>query len=165
VPEKRVDHLLKIWQGDRARLHDAHLLVLGDGSEMPKLREMNVNGVQFTGQVEDATRYLQAADLFVLPSSTEGLSNSMLEAMSCGLPVLATRVGGASDVIRNKESGYLIPPDDVDSLQQGLETLLDDGTLRFGLGAAARKRVTSDFSLDSVAGRLAALYRRLLGEG
>lgn len=162
VPEKRVDSLLKIWNDMRAKHSDAYLLILGEGPEESRLKEMPVNGVQFTGRVDDAVRYLQAADIFVLPSSTEGLSNSMLEAMSCGLAVLATTVGGAPDVIQHNIHGYLIPPEDVDSLQRGLETLLGDGTLRFTLGAAARKRSLSEFSLDSVAERLAALYHRLL---
>ncbi len=123
---------------------------------------MQVESVQFTGQVDDAVPYFQAADLFVLPSSTEGLSNSMLEAMSCGLPVLATRVGGAPDVIAHGESGYLIPPDDRQALRRGLETLLEDRALRFNLGSNARQRILAEFSLDSVAKRLAALYQRLL---
>jgi glycosyltransferase involved in cell wall biosynthesis len=118
--------------------------------------------VQFAGRVDDAGRYFQAADLFVLPSSTEGLSNSLLEAMSCALPVLATNVGGAPDVIEQDIHGHLIPPDDLDALQQGLETLLADQSLRFRLGAAARKRILSDFSLDSVSERISALYHRLL---
>lgn len=162
VAEKRVNHLLKIWPDILAKFHDAHLLVLGEGEEEPRLRGMNVKGVQFTGRVDDAVSYLQAADLFVLPSSTEGLSNSMLEAMSCGLPVLATRVGGAPDVIQEHVTGYLIPPDDVDALRHGIETLLDDGPLRFTLGANARERIVSEFSIDAVAGRLAILYHRLL---
>jgi glycosyltransferase involved in cell wall biosynthesis len=164
VPEKRVDHLLRIWPDVRTHFPTAQLLVLGEGSEQQRLREMRVEGVQFTGQVQDAVPYLQAADLFVLPSSTEGLSNSMLEAMSCGLPVLATAVGGAPDVIRHGESGWLIPPEDVPALRQGLETLLAEDALRFKLGSHARERILSDFSLDSVAGRLAGLYQKLMEE-
>ena len=164
VPEKRVDHLLKLWPAIRSNYPDALLLIVGEGREEQQLRARLVDGAQFTGQVRDAVPYLQAADLFVLPSSTEGLSNAMLEAMSCGLPVLATSVGGAPDVIRHEESGYLIPPDDMDSLQAGLETLLGDEALRFTLGSNARTRILSDFSLDAVAKRLAALYRRLLNE-
>jgi glycosyltransferase involved in cell wall biosynthesis len=162
VPEKRVDSLLKIWQQIRARHFDAHLLILGAGSEESRLREMSGKGVQFAGQVSDAGPYLQAADLFVLPSSTEGLSNSMLEAMSCALPVLATNVGGAPDVIEQDVHGCLIKPDDMGSLRQGLETLLADRTRRFRLGAAARERILSAFSLDSVADRLCDLYDRVL---
>ncbi len=164
VPEKRVDHLLNIWSDVRSKYFDACLLIVGEGAEEQRLKEMHVSGVQFTGQVQDAVPYLQAADLFVLPSSTEGLSNSILEAMSCGLPVLATTVGGAPDVIQHNVSGYLIPPDDVDALQRGLKTLLGDGALRFTLGSNARARMLSEFSLDSVAERLATLYHRLLNE-
>ena len=162
VPEKRVDHLLKLWPAIQINHMNTRLLIVGEGSEERRLREMSVDGVQFTGQVSDAVPYLQAADIFVLPSSTEGLSNSMLESMSCGLPVLATTVGGAPDVIEHSVSGYLIPPDDLDSLQRGLLTLLADGTLRFRLGSKARARILSDFSLDSVADRLASLYDRLI---
>lgn len=164
VPEKRVDHLLKVWGAIRSTHPDALLLVVGEGSEEQRLRAMAVEGVQFTGQVQDAVPYLQAADLFVLPSSTEGLSNSMLEAMSCGLPVLATTVGGAPDVIHHGESGFLIPPENVDALRAGLETLLDDPAMRFSLGSNARSRIVAHFSLDSVAGRLATLYGRLIAE-
>jgi glycosyltransferase involved in cell wall biosynthesis len=164
VPEKRVDHLLKVWHEIRSKHQNALLLIVGEGAEEQKLRQMQVDGAQFTGQVKDAMPYLQAADLFVLPSSTEGLSNSMLEAMSCGLPVLATTVGGAPDVIQHKESGFLIPPDDVDSLRRGLEALLADRALRFTLGSNARARILSEFSLDSVADRLARLYQHLLDE-
>jgi glycosyltransferase involved in cell wall biosynthesis len=162
VPEKRLDLLLKIWQKIRSHTPNALLLLVGEGPEEQRLRDLHIGGAQFTGQVQDALPYLQAADLFVLPSSTEGLSNSMLEAMSCGLPVLATTVGGAPDVIEHKQSGFLIPPDDGDALQHGLETLLGDATLRFALGSNARSRILADYSLDSVAERLAALYDRLL---
>lgn len=166
VTEKRVDHLLKIWDSLRAKFFDAHLLVLGDGAEESRLREMSKllkqGGVQFAGRVDDAGSYFQAADIFVLPSSTEGLSNSMLEAMSCALPVLATKVGGAPDVIEHNVHGYLIPADDTDALQKGLETLLADKSMRLRLGAAARQRILSDVSLDSVSERLSALYHRLL---
>jgi glycosyltransferase involved in cell wall biosynthesis len=165
VPEKRIDQLLAVWMKVHASFHNSHLLIVGSGPEESRLRQMNGNGVQFTGQVNDARRYLQAADLFVLPSSTEGLSNSMLEAMACGLPVLATKVGGALDVIQHDRSGYLIPPDDVDALQHGLESLLKEKSLRLRLGDAGRQRIVSDFSLDSVAERLASLYLRLLHEG
>lgn len=162
VPEKRVDHLLQIWKDVRAKFPLAHLLIVGAGQEQARLEAMRVEGVQFTGQVEDAVPYLQAADLFVLPSSTEGLSNSMLEAMSCGLPVLATAVGGAPDVIEHRGNGWLIRAEDIDSLRQGLDVLLGDDALRFSLGSQARQRILAGFSLDSVARHLAGLYQQLM---
>jgi glycosyltransferase involved in cell wall biosynthesis len=162
VPEKRVDHLLEIWKDIRALFPSAHLLIVGEGEEQDRLKSMHRDGVQFTGRVQDAVPFLQASDLFVLPSSTEGLSNSMLEAMSCGLPVLATKVGGAPDVIEHGVSGWLIPPEDVEALKQGLEMLLGERALRFSLGSSARQRILSGFSLDSVARRLAGLYQQFL---
>ena len=126
------------------------------------MRSMAGKGIQFTGQIEDSALYLQAADLFVSPSSTEGLSNSLLEALSSGLPVLATSVGGTKDVIQHNVNGYLIPPDDLSALRIGLLTLLGDSVLRKQLGEGGRQRVLSDFSLDAVADKLADLYIRFI---
>jgi glycosyltransferase involved in cell wall biosynthesis len=162
VPEKRVDHLLMIWKDVRSKFPLAHLLVVGGGEEQSRLEAMQVDGVQFTGQVDDAVPYLQASDLFVLPSSTEGLSNSMLEAMSCGLPVLATTVGGAPDVIEHQSNGWLIPPENVEALQKGIETLLGEQASCFSIGSNARQRILSMFSLDSIARHLAGLYQQLM---
>lgn len=160
--EKRVDHLLRIWPQIRTAFPDAQLLIVGTGPEEAQLRQMSVPGVQFTGQVNDTARYLQAADLFVLPSATEGLSNALLEALSTGLPVLATSVGGTPDVISHNVNGYLIPPDDLDALKTGLLTLLEDESLRARLGIEGRRRILRDFSLDSVTKRLVELYHRFL---
>lgn len=163
--EKRVDHLIRIWPTVRESFPEAQLLIIGAGPEEALLRTQSrsVPGVKFTGQVNDALSYLQAADLFVLPSATEGLSNSLLEALSTGLPVLATSVGGTPDVITHGENGYLIPPDDLSALKTGLTVLLGDPDLRAQLGTQGRRRIQKDFSLNSVAGRLATLYRSLLG--
>jgi glycosyltransferase involved in cell wall biosynthesis len=160
--EKRVDHLLCIWPEIRASFPEAQLLIVGTGPEEVHLRKMSSPGVQFTGQVNDTTRYLQAADVFVLPSVTEGLSNSMLEALSAGVPVLATCVGGTPDVISHDVNGYLIPPDDLEALKSGLLTLLADESLRAHLGLESRQSILQNFSLDSIATQLEALYHRLL---
>lgn len=162
--EKRVDHLLRIWPAIRAACPQAELIVVGTGDEEISLRAQaaSLAGVRFTGAVDDAMRYLQAADLFVLPSATEGLSNSMLEALSTGLPVLATSVGGTPDVITHNVNGYLIPPDDVPALQNSLLQLLADGELRARLGREARQRILNNFSLESVAARLETLYHHVM---
>jgi glycosyltransferase involved in cell wall biosynthesis len=162
--EKRVDHLLHIWPEIRTVFPQAQLLIVGSGPEESRLRAQSVSipGVVFTGQTNDALRYLQAADLFVLPSATEGLSNSLLEALSTGLPVLATSVGGTPDVISHGVNGYLIPPEDLPALKSGLMELLADATLRTRLGSQGRERMCTDFSLDSVALKLDTLYHTLL---
>lgn len=162
VAEKHADYLLKVWDDVRLVVPDAHLVIIGSGSEESRLKGLSVEGVQFAGQSNDTARYLQAADLFVLPSSTEGLSGSLLEAMSTGLPVIATSVGGAPDVIQHELNGYLIPPDDLNELRYALQTLLKDKDLRTRLGANARLRILSNYTLDHIAERLAALYNCLL---
>ena len=163
--EKRVDHLLDIWPDIRMTFPQAELLIVGTGPEEARLRTQSASmaGVRLTGQINDSRRYLQASDVFVLPSATEGLSNSLLEALSCGLPVLATSVGGTPDVISHEKNGFLIPPDDLSALQVGLITLLSDPSLRTRLGSGGRQRILTAYSLDSVAVSLDALYSSLLG--
>jgi glycosyltransferase involved in cell wall biosynthesis len=162
--EKRVDHLIRIWPAIRQTFPQAQLIIIGTGPEEQNLRALggSVAGVTFTGQVNDALSYLQAADLFVLPSATEGLSNSLLEAMSSGLPVVATSVGGTPDVITHGENGYLIPPDDLPALTTGLLSLLSDTALCAHLGMQGRSRIQKNFSLDAIATRLTTLYQSLL---
>jgi glycosyltransferase involved in cell wall biosynthesis len=162
VAEKRVDHLLTLWPAVRQAFPQALLLLVGTGEETARLQAISGPGVKFTGQVDDSAPVLKAADLFVLPSSTEGLSVSMLEALSSGLPALVTSVGGAPDVIQHKINGYLIPPDDLPALREGLLTLLGDETLREQLATNGRKCILAEYSLDSVALQLGALYKKLL---
>lgn len=162
VAEKRVDHLLRIWPQIKTVFPETLLLIIGTGSEETLLQGLAGDGVRFTGQIRDSVRYLKAADLYVSPSSTEGLSLSLLEALSCGLSVLATSVGGARDVIQHNVNGYLIPPEDLSSLKNGLLTLLGDEALRTKLGQGGRQRIISDYSLDSVADKLSDLYAGLI---
>lgn len=163
VAEKRVDHLVDIWPAVRREFPQAILMILGRGEQRTALQQGSPPGVRFLGLVDDVLPYLQVADVFVLPSATEGLSNSLLEAMAVGLPVVATRVGGGPDVIDQGRSGYLIPPDDVPALRSAVLELLRDGQLRRMLGERARQRMVADYSLHVVAKRLKALYTRLVG--
>ncbi len=160
-PEKRVNHLITSWPAVRAAHPNATLLLIGAGSQGAKLREMAGEGVTFLGLLDDVAPYLKASDLFVLPSATEGLSNALLEAMVSSLPVVATAVGGATDLITDRENGWLIPPDDVPALQTAVLTLLGDAERRAGLGRQARERIARDYALPNVAGRLYDLYDRL----
>lgn len=162
VVEKRVDHLLTLWPEIRLAFPRALLLLIGTGEESSRLQAMSSPGVQFTGQVDDAANYLRAADIFVLPSSTEGLSVSMLEALSSGVPALVTSVGGAPDVIQHHMNGYLIPPDNLPALKEGLSTLLGDEALRGRLGKNGRECILADYSLESIAMQSCALYQKLL---
>ena len=159
APEKRVNQLIEVWPAVRATVPDAHLLVLGTGPEEARLREQAGPGIIFAGAVHDVAPWLQAADVWVLPSAAEGFSVAMLEAMATGLGIVLTDVGGARDAIDHETHGLLVPPDDPAALQAALQRLLDDQQQRNRLGTAARERVERDFGLHVVADQLIDVYR------
>lgn len=102
--------------------------------------------LRFLGRVDDVAGLLAAADLFVLPSRSEGLPNVVLEAMASGLPVVATAVGGVPEVIRHGVDGWLVPPGSAEALGHAMERLAADPLLRRRMGLAARVRVATGFS-------------------
>jgi glycosyltransferase involved in cell wall biosynthesis len=161
VPEKRVEDLLAAWRAVRDALPTAELAVLGSGACEPALRRDAPPGVRFRGDVADVAPHLRAADAFVLPSSTEGLSNALLEAMAAGLPAVATAVGGAVDLIEEGENGRLVAPGDPRALAAALQSVLTDPAHARALGARARERVAARYALPVVAERLLDLYREL----
>jgi len=144
-----------------------HLLLVGSGPELARHREAVaasplLNGrVTFLGAVPNVTEALQAMDVFVLPSLAEGMSNTLLEAMAAGLPVIATRVGGNPELVEDGRSGWLFQPGDVSDLAARLERLAFDAGLRSALGQAARHRAVSQFSLEDMVARYSDLYVEL----
>ncbi len=161
VPEKRVEDLLAAWTRVRIAHPEAELAVLGGGACEAELRRAAPPGVRFTGDVADVTPYLRAADAFAQPSSSEGLSNALLEAMAAGLAIVATSVGAAGEMIEDGRSGRLVEPGDPIALADALASVLADSALRQQFGLRARERATSDYSLPVVAERLLHLYREL----
>ena len=105
---------------------------------------------------------MRSFDVFVLPSINEGISNTILEAMATGLPVVAGRVGGNPELVLDGVTGRLYDPADPSGLEQALLPYLTDPALRQAHGAAARARVVQNFSLDSMVQRYLALYDELL---
>lgn len=160
--EKGLGDLLAAWRAVREVYSDASLLLVGTGDQRTALESRAGEGVRFPGPIPDVAPYLQAADLFVLPSTAEGLSNALLEAMSTGLPCIGTAVGGTPDLIDHGNSGWLVPPGDPGRLQQAILTLLADRELRDRLGRRARLQVESRYSLAQTAAATQQLYRRLL---
>jgi len=110
----------------------------------------------------DAQTALAAADVAVVPSHQEGFSNSLIEAMACALPVIATRVGGNLDAIVDGESGLLVPVQDPAALMAAISRLRDDAALRQRLGTTARSRVQALFSLDTCVQRYLKLYTKVM---
>ena len=162
VPEKRVNQLLDVWPAVRAEHPAATLLILGTGPQESALKQQAGEGVLFCGRVDNVAPYLQAGDLYVLPSATEGLSNALLEALAVGLPVIATNVGGAPDVVEHGHGGWLIPPDQPEQLQNALVALLADSFQCRQFGQLARLRIERDYALPAVAHRLRGLYDSVL---
>jgi glycosyltransferase involved in cell wall biosynthesis len=146
---------------------DVHLLVIGDGPEQAPLRAaaqgLGLEGrVQFRGFVPEAQKYqlLAAADIFALPSWHEAFGLVYLEAMHCGLPVIAARPGGHEDYLSDGRTGFLVPPDDADALLRALERLVGDRALRLKMSAHNRT-VAHRFSVASTAGEYENLFGRI----
>lgn len=142
-------------------------LIVGDGPDEGRLRArvaaLGLQGViHFTGYRRDMPRIYPAIDLLVLPSRSEGLPNAVLEAMSHGRPVIATRVGGLPEVIEDGVTGVLVPPGDPHALSQAVVTLLHAPARQTSMGLSARVRAERDFCVRSRAERILSMYREVL---
>ncbi|HEY6962939.1 MAG TPA: glycosyltransferase [Gaiellaceae bacterium] len=135
-------------------------VVVGDGPDRTLVEEAAAGAVEFLGDRRDVPELLAQADVFVLSSTSEGLPMSVLEAMAAGLPIVASCVGGLPELVA--DAGILVPPEDVDALTAALESLLASPERRAALGAAARRRVVDQFSLDEALRRHLELYARLI---
>lgn len=162
--EKRLDMLIKIWTSIRAKHPNANLLLVGTGSQEAYLRSIAGDGVWFTGGVDDVAPYLQSSDIFVLPSVAEGLSNALLEGLSCELGVIATNIGGTTDIIRHEKNGLLVPPDSPDHTMEAFLRLLSDPEYRHQLGVEGRKLIVEDYSIENVVKKIRQLYSSLTGD-
>ncbi len=168
-PQKGLNDMLRAWGQIAAAEPNALLLLLGTGPQEQELRQAAsrlgiTHRVLFVGPQADPRPYLEASDLFVLPSRAEGMSNVLLEAMATGLPCVATRVGGNSDLIEDQVSGFLVEPGNVQQMADAVSRLLRDPERAQHLGRVARRTVEREFSIERVANRYIALYQQLLGE-
>ena len=119
--------------------------------------------VQYLGERIDLPDVLRGADLFLLPSETESFGLAALEAMACGVPVVASAVGGVPEVVADGETGLLRPAGDVAGMADAVLRLLTDGALRARYGAAARARAQTRFRPEPAVDRYLAVYRRVMG--
>lgn len=167
VPRKGVDVLLRAWTTCRSAATEATLLIIGKGNASDDLRQLADElkpgtSVRFMGELSDVLPWLQAADIYVMPSRQEGLPNALLEAMAVGLPIVATRIGGIVDIVEEGQSGTLVPADDVDALANALSDLLTDAAARVKLGAGARETAVHRFSIKTTVEQFLNLYDQLL---
>ncbi len=147
--------------------HPVHALIVGGGRRMDEVKALAASlglagEVHFLGPRRDVPDLLNAMDIFVLPSFSEGVSLALLEAMAAGLPVIATAVGGTPEVVTDSENGLLIPPRDAAALAAALERLLADPAWARQLGENARVHVREHFSLDRLGREINAIYEELV---
>jgi glycosyltransferase involved in cell wall biosynthesis len=147
-----------------------HCALVGTGPAHAALVQRTValglqKQVTFTGELADVSPYLEQADVFVLPSRTEGISNALLEAMAAGLPCVGTDNAGNRRILTHGETGLLVALDDAEALTDSLASLLANARLRERLGRAGRHLVETRFNVTRVAGAYLAVYRRLTDVG
>ncbi len=168
-PLKRVDDVVRVFAKVRAAL-PARLVLVGDGPGRPQAealaRELGVaDGVDFRGVQRDVAPALHEADVFLLPSETESFGLAALEALACGVPVVATRVGGLPELVEDGVTGALLPVGDVDGMAAKVLALLTDDGAWQRASVAARKAALTKWTPRAALDAYEAVYRRVLGRG
>ena len=178
--EKGIDVALRAWANVVQQNKGVHLIIIGGGPLERELKGLSQSlgigeSVKFIGTAQDVSQYLKDADLFVLPSRSEGVSNALLEAMSCGVPCIATNVGGNPEVLEIErhqilslggyaiaKNGVLVNPDDPKGLAEAIVYLIREGTIREEMGRRGRAFVQENYSIELIAQRYISLYQNLL---
>jgi len=170
-PVKGVDALVRAAEKVCHEFPRAVFLVIGDvhaPHHFHQLLELTASlglneNVRFLGPSEDVFSMLQMSDVFCLPSRSEGFSNALLEAMACGLPCVATHVGGNSEAVEEGQSGFLVESGDADALADRIRTLLRQPERAREMGRQGRRIVEDKFTMEAMMSRLVELYDALAG--
>jgi glycosyltransferase involved in cell wall biosynthesis len=168
IGNKGPQHLLEAVPALHEAAADCEVVFVGDGPLLETLQARTTalgldDNVTFLGSRDDVADILRDSDVFVRPSLTEGMPLAVLEAMACGLPVVATAVGGTGEVIRHLHNGLLVAPGDVPGLAKTLIDVATDASLRRRLGENARLSVEKDYSWERVIEANLDIYDELLG--
>lgn len=141
---------------------DITFLAIGHNTESPELRKLipqdRMKYFRFMGTKSDIESYISIMDICVLSTFTEGISNSILEYMALGKPVVATDGGGTSELLEDKITGYLVMVSDPEDLKNKLMLLLDNETLRRQMGEAGKQRILENFSIEIMLNKYISLY-------
>lgn len=154
IANKGPDIALSAFREVHREMSDATLLMVGDGPMRKRLENYArsnhiTHSVEFLGLREDVADLMRQSEVFVRPSFVEGMPLTVLEAMACGLPVVASNVGGVSEIVQNGETGLVVPPGSVASVASALLRLLGDETLSRKMGEAGRTRVMKRHSWEA----------------
>jgi len=167
--QKNLDRYLRVLDRLQKKTQVPFMgVIVGDGPLRPQLEAQATRlglfpgAVSFRGKLSDISEAYREADVLVLTSDHEGTPNVVLEAMSCGLPVVATRVGGVADIVRHGETGYLFEPEDEDGMVSALSELVAQPSLRRKIGAQARDFIQQRHALARLPEYLGGLYDRTL---
>lgn len=160
---------LQLLEAEPAARHDARLVIIGDGVTRAQCLEIlqAANASQYAwlpGERSDIPELLRALDLFVLPSLGEGISNTILEAMASGLPVVATRVGGNPELVTEGENGALVSAANQDELAQALLRYYRNREMAKAHGQTSRVMVESHFSIPAMVNSYMTVYGKVLGQ-
>ena len=163
--QKGQEYTLRVASELQRSHPDVRFLLVGGGDDEAQLKQAaaGLKNVTFTGFVDNVGDYLEALDVFILPSNREGIGSILLDAMDRCLPVVASRVGGVPDIVRGGRNGILIDRADTDQLREAILTLKASPELRRRLGEEGR-RFAKTFTADAMARKYLALYRAVLGE-
>ena len=165
-PAKGIDILLKAWKKVVAKFPSVQLRVVGDGDldkYVAYATQLKINSnVQFLGKRTDLDNLYDEADIFVLPSRREGMSNSLLEAMMRGLPTVATNISGSQDIVTHRLNGLLVPPGDVDALASALGELLSNPALAVQFGEAGKVTIARNYNIEKIATEYVNAYQQIL---
>ena len=165
IKMKGVEYLIRAVKDLIPLYTNLKLGIVGDGDareEYERMASSIKENVIFTGYSSDAYRFMCAADIVVLPSLCEGCPNIVLEAMACGTPVIASRVGAVQDIIENDRTGIIVEQKDVEGLKKTLVRLIEDQELARKMGEGGRERVEKEFTWDAVCKKLEKFYKDTL---
>lgn len=170
VPHKGQRYLIEAAPLVLRKVPDARFIILGEGELRDQLehlvREHHLEKhVLLPGFRTDVLGCIKGFDLFVMSSVTEGLGTSLLDAMACARPIVATRAGGIPEIVEDGVNGVLVPSRDSDALAQAIVRVLEDAPLRQRLGEAGFARVRERFTVERMVAETAAVYARVAGTG
>ncbi|RLB88837.1 MAG: hypothetical protein DRH10_06960 [Deltaproteobacteria bacterium] len=166
---KRIDVIIKLT---KILLNDGFnikTIIVGDGDYKlyyKKLAQTVETNIIFTGNVpcNEINKYYAIADVFILPSLSEGLPRVLLEASACGKPVVASKTGGVPDITIDGKTGFLVEPESIDSFEHYVKLLLTDERLSRKMGINAYKHVKNKFSWSGIVEKYEKLYKELIAK-
>ena len=166
---KGIFELLEAFQQINSNNKNVKLMIIGGGTKEHKIKnkvsKYNLDDyVIFKGEISPETiqNYYQMADIFTLPSYTEGLPMVVIEAMACGIPVVGSNAGGIPELVKDNVNGFLVPPKDVEILKEKLEILVDNDKLRKKFGKGALETVDDEFNIDKKVEKLKKIYLEIM---